>query len=930
MARPLLLPLLLTSAVIIFSIFPQVVAVSPLNKKMKLSPSGLGNQQQDVQDTEEQICLNSELWHACAGPLVSLPLVGSRVVYFPQGHSEQVAASTNKEIDSLPSYQSLPPQLVCQLHNVTMHADKETDEVYAQMTLQPLNPQEQKDPYLPAELGTPSKQPTNYFCKTLTASDTSTHGGFSVPRRAAEKVFPPLDFSQQPPCQELIARDLHGNEWKFRHIFRGLACDIKSSTEGMVMVLMQVSQRDIFLQQDGVSLNDNNQLLLGIRRANRPQTVLPSSVLSSDSMHIGLLAAAAHAAATNSRFTIFYNPRASPSEFVIPLAKYVKAVYHTRISVGMRFRMLFETEESSVRRYMGTITGISDLDPVNWPNSHWRSVKVGWDESTAGQRQPRVSLWEIEPLTTFPMYPPPFPFRLKRPWPTGLPSLPGSPAFQSRNFQGMGVTPWMQMQPRFDTQMLGLQSDMYQTAAAAALHETRSMDTTKHPPPQMLHFQQTPNTTSRSSPILASQVLQTGQPQLHQTFHQNIQINPVLGQSQSEYFQHQLPQVYSLGEQQQPQEILQQQIPEQQQTLHHQLQQKKLLPNHEQNSNGVPSFPQLMNELQSPSAALQNVSPFLQTQNFTDSNCSSVPTSTVSPLHNILQQLSPEAASNLLAWARSNQIISSRPTQWSSKRLAVESMLPLPAGDQSVMPQVEQLGVTQNSLSQHSVALPPFPGRECMVDQDGNVETQSHHLFGVNIDSSSLLVQNGMTAPSNTSPGTDSLNMHYDFSLNHSLSGSHGDEPGYLPSPENTDPINAKGGTFVKICKSGSYGRSLDITRFSSYHELRRELECLFGLEGQLEDPLRSGWQLVFVDREDDILLVGDDPWHEFMSNVSCIQILSPQEVQQMGKQTTNFLNSTPTKRVPNNSCDDYIKHQDSRNLSSTTTRIASVGSLKY
>ena len=46
--------------------------------------------------------------------------------------------------------------------------------------------------YLPADLGSPSKQPTNYFCKTLTASDTSTHGGFSVPRRAAEKVFPPL------------------------------------------------------------------------------------------------------------------------------------------------------------------------------------------------------------------------------------------------------------------------------------------------------------------------------------------------------------------------------------------------------------------------------------------------------------------------------------------------------------------------------------------------------------------------------------------------------------------------------------------------------------------------------------------------------------------------------------------------------------------
>lgn len=43
--------------------------------------------------------------------------------------------------------------------------------------------------------------------------------------------------------------------------------------------------------------------------------------------------------------------RASPSEFVITLSKYFKAVLHTRVSVGMRFRMLFETEESSVRRY---------------------------------------------------------------------------------------------------------------------------------------------------------------------------------------------------------------------------------------------------------------------------------------------------------------------------------------------------------------------------------------------------------------------------------------------------------------------------------------------------------------------------------------------------------------------------------------------------
>lgn len=34
--------------------------------------------------------LYRELWHACAGPLVTLPREGERVYYFPQGHMEQV------------------------------------------------------------------------------------------------------------------------------------------------------------------------------------------------------------------------------------------------------------------------------------------------------------------------------------------------------------------------------------------------------------------------------------------------------------------------------------------------------------------------------------------------------------------------------------------------------------------------------------------------------------------------------------------------------------------------------------------------------------------------------------------------------------------------------------------------------------------------
>jgi len=134
----------------------------------------------------------------------------------------QVAASMQKDIDAhVPSYPNLPSKLICLLHSVTLHADPDTDEVYAQMTLQPVNTYGKEALQL-SELALKHARPQmEFFCKTLTASDTSTHGGFSVPRRAAEKILPPLDFNMQPPAQELQARDIHDTVWTFRHIFRG-------------------------------------------------------------------------------------------------------------------------------------------------------------------------------------------------------------------------------------------------------------------------------------------------------------------------------------------------------------------------------------------------------------------------------------------------------------------------------------------------------------------------------------------------------------------------------------------------------------------------------------------------------------------------------------------------------------------------------------
>ncbi|ESW32678.1 hypothetical protein PHAVU_001G008300 [Phaseolus vulgaris] len=76
--------------------------------------------------------------------------------------------------------------------------------------------------------------------------------------------------------------------------------------------------------------------------------------------------------------------------------------------------------------------------------------------------------------------------------------------------------------------------------------------------------------------------------------------------------------------------------------------------------------------------------------------------------------------------------------------------------------------------------------------------------------------------------------------------------------------------------KAGSVGRSIDVTTFKNYEELIRAIECMFGLD----------------DYESDVLLVGDDPWEEFVSCVRCIRILSPSEVQQMSEEGMKLLNS--------------------------------------
>ncbi|KAM7251426.1 hypothetical protein ACFE04_023309 [Oxalis oulophora] len=81
--------------------------------------------------------------------------------------------------------------------------------------------------------------------------------------------------------------------------------------------------------------SDDGELRVGVRRLCRRQSSMPSSVLSSQSMHLGVLATASH-----------------------------------------------------------VVTSLK----VDWVDSKWRSLKIQWDEPASIQRPNRVSTWEIEPF----------------------------------------------------------------------------------------------------------------------------------------------------------------------------------------------------------------------------------------------------------------------------------------------------------------------------------------------------------------------------------------------------------------------------------------------------------------------------------------------------------------------------------------------------
>ncbi|KAG6535921.1 hypothetical protein ZIOFF_000952 [Zingiber officinale] len=91
-----------------------------------------------------------------------------------------------------------------------------------------------------------------------------------------------------------------------------------------------------------------------------------------------------------------------------------------------------------------------------------------------------------------------------------------------------------------------------------------------------------------------------------------------------------------------------------------------------------------------------------------------------------------------------------------------------------------------------------------------------------------------------------------------------------------------------KVHKQGvALGRSVELTKFDGYGQLIEELDQLFEFKGELMAPNKN-WMIVFTDNEDDMMLVGDDPWQEFCAMVCKIFIYTKEEVQKMDSSTLN------------------------------------------
>jgi hypothetical protein len=409
-----------------------------MNTFMDSRENNNNNTNNNKSSEEVERCLDPQLWHACAGGMVQMPTVNSKVYYFPQGHAEHACGPVN-----FMNCPKVSPLIPCKVVSIKYMADPETDEVYAKIKLVPLsgngNGNDGTQDCYGNDVVVENQDKPVSFAKTLTQSDANNGGGFSVPRYCAETIFPRLDYAADPPLQNILAKDVHGETWKFRHIYRGTPrrhllttgwstfVNHKKLIAGDSIVFLRAENGDLCVgirrakkgigggHEDPSGWNpvgenfplpwftqNENQMMRNINDNNRNGLNSSANITGRAKVRPEAVLEAVTLAANKQPFEVVYYPRASTPEFCVK-APLVEAAMQIRWCSGIRFKMAFETEDSSrISWFMGIVSGVQFVDPLLWPNSPWRLLQVKWDEPDLLQNVRRVSPWLVELVANIP------------------------------------------------------------------------------------------------------------------------------------------------------------------------------------------------------------------------------------------------------------------------------------------------------------------------------------------------------------------------------------------------------------------------------------------------------------------------------------------------------------------------------------------------
>ncbi|KAJ6816363.1 auxin response factor 17-like [Iris pallida] len=372
--------------------------------------------------------LDPQIWRACAGTSGKIPAAGSLVYYFPHGHCEQSSTPLSPSSFVLGSQYSL-----CRVAAVVLLANPDSDEVFARIRLHPVpsSAPGREEEVIDADDPAGDDDSVASFAKTLTPSDANNGGGFSVPRYCADSIFPELDFKADPPVQIVTMRDVHGNSWEFRHIYRGTPRRHLLTTGWSRFVNSKkliAGDSVVFIK----SRSRSNEIFVGIRRTSRScgigvgvefvkmgegaESKNGFSRNAKGRVPAESIMEAARLMESGRPFEVMYYPRVGLAEFVVE-KEAVERAMSVFWTAGMRVKMLIETEElPRATWFQGTVSSVAGTKDSSaaQPRSPWRMLQVTWDESEALQNVRTVSPWQVEFVSVSPLLQSPFP-AIKKP-----------------------------------------------------------------------------------------------------------------------------------------------------------------------------------------------------------------------------------------------------------------------------------------------------------------------------------------------------------------------------------------------------------------------------------------------------------------------------------------------------------------------------------